>query len=212
MSHDNKTSPQDLVGPAGNYYDKYRTRNPIARYLQNGFVGALTSLLDTIKFSTVQEFGCGEGHLASIIAARYKATINASDASDEIIAKARRENGDVANLTFAVKSIYQLDPAVDSADLIVCCEVMEHLERPSEALAGIARLDWNYLLLSVPHEPLWRVLNLARGKYIRDLGNTPGHVQHWTRRGFREFVSQHMTIKDMRTPTPWTMVLCEKKK
>ena len=41
------------------------------------------------------------------------------------------------------------------------------------------------LLVSVPREPLWRGLNMARGAYMRDLGNTPGHVNHWSKRALR---------------------------
>ncbi len=41
-----------------------------------------------------------------------------------------------------------------------------------------------HLLVSVPREPLWRALNMARGAYWRELGNTPGHLNHWSRRSF----------------------------
>jgi hypothetical protein len=30
----------------------------------------------------------------------------------------------------------------------------------------------------VPREPIWRIGNMARGRYLGDLGNTPGHIQH----------------------------------
>ena len=36
----------------------------------------------------------------------------------------------------------------------------------------------------MPREPLWRGLNMARGAYLKDLGNTPGHVNHWSKRSF----------------------------
>ena len=55
---------------------------------------------------------------------------------------------------------------------------------PERALAEMARVARGYLLVSVPREPLWRALNIARGAYVRDLGNTPGHLNHWSRRAF----------------------------
>jgi hypothetical protein len=61
----------------------------------------------------------------------------------------------------------------------------------------------------VPREPLWRVLNLARGKYLADLGNTPGHVNHWSRGGFLDLLSRRFEIVEARTPLPWTMALCK---
>ena len=59
----------------------------------------------------------------------------------------------------------------------------------------------------MPHEPLWRVLNVLRGAYLRDLGNTPGHVNHWSRRGFLRLLERHGRIIEARSPSPWTMVL-----
>jgi len=60
----------------------------------------------------------------------------------------------------------------------------------------------------VPREPIWRALNLARGKYVRDLGNTPGHLGHWSRRGFLELLGGRLEVVAVRTPLPWTMALC----
>ena len=45
-----------------------------------------------------------------------------------------------------------------------------------------------FILLSVPKEPIWRICNMARGKYWKDLGNTPGHIQHWTKKKFCRMV------------------------
>jgi hypothetical protein len=63
------------------------------------------------------------------------------------------------------------------------------------------------LLVSVPREPLWRGLNMARGAYLRDLGNTPGHLNHWSRRGFVALLSRHGEVREVRSPFPWTMLL-----
>jgi hypothetical protein len=72
----------------------------------------------------------------------------------------------------------------------------------------VARHD---LILSVPNEPIWHLLNMARGKYLTALGNTPGHFQHWSRSQFVAFVLQYATIVDVQTPLPWTLVHCRPK-
>jgi hypothetical protein len=59
----------------------------------------------------------------------------------------------------------------------------------------------------VPREPLWRALNLARGAYVRDLGDTPGHVNHWSRRAFTALLARHGEVVEARAPLPWTMLL-----
>ncbi|WP_207642472.1 hypothetical protein, partial [Desulfosporosinus sp. I2] len=66
----------------------------------------------------------------------------------------------------------------------------------------------NHIILSVPREPLWRILNLARGKYIPDLGNTPGHIQHWSKKSFLRLVNRYFDVLEVKSPLPWTMVLC----
>ena len=65
----------------------------------------------------------------------------------------------------------------------------------------------SHLLVSVPHEPLWRLLNMARGAYLREFGNTPGHVNHFTKRGFVRLLSRHGEVLEARSPFPWTMLL-----
>ncbi len=62
------------------------------------------------------------------------------------------------------------------------------------------------LVASVPFEPIWRAGNMARRRYVGDWGNTPGHVNHWTRWGFRRFVQTRFAVTDVRSPLPWTMV------
>ena len=48
---------------------------------------------------------------------------------------------------------------------------------------------------------------MARGAYIKDLGNTPGHLNHWSRKAFVELLVAHGTVEEIRSPFPWTMLL-----
>jgi hypothetical protein len=84
--------------------------------------------------------------------------------------------------------------------------VLEHVTDPEHTVAEMAHVARSHLIVSVPREPLWRALNMARGAYLRDLGNTPGHVNHWSRRGFVELLSRHGEIIEIRSPFPWTMI------
>jgi 2-polyprenyl-3-methyl-5-hydroxy-6-metoxy-1,4-benzoquinol methylase len=108
---------------------------------------------------------------------------------------------------FAVKDLYGLDER-ESRELVVCCEVLEHLPAPGRALEHLVALARPWLVLSVPREPLWRCLNVVRGHYLADLGNTPGHIQHWGKGEFLRLVSNYATIAEVRNPPPWTMLLC----
>lgn len=198
-----------VVQPAGNYYDKYNTRNPIARWLMDGFLRSFESLVDKCADANgALEVGCGEGEL-SIRLSRRGLAVKGFDIAEEVVQEARRR-ADVAGLRipFSVGSALELDPSTQAADLVVCCEVMEHLEDPERVLRLLAACARKYLLVSVPREPVWRVMNLARGRYISDLGNTPGHIQHWSRDRFIAFLARHVDVIEVATPLPWTMALC----
>jgi 2-polyprenyl-3-methyl-5-hydroxy-6-metoxy-1,4-benzoquinol methylase len=196
---------------AGNYYDKYRTKNPVARWLMNGFLESVSTLVGSAAASTVHEVGCGEGNLSILLAKRYPhLRFRGSDFSRQVVELARANaTRERLAIDFRANSLYDLTPAADSADLILCCEVLEHLEDPRRALAIVSKLARKNLVLSVPREPIWRVLNVARGKYLKDLGNTPGHLQHWSTGAFLRMVSDYAEVVKVLTPLPWTVVLCK---
>lgn len=193
----------------GNVYDKYGSRNPVVRWLMRGFHCALSDLVARAAPGSVHEIGCGEGYWV-LHWRRAGIKARGSDFSSEVIRLARQnatEQGYPEEL-FDVRSIYDLEPDRDGSDLVVCCEVLEHLERPDEALRALRRVVRGHLIVSVPREPIWRVLNLARGKYLARLGNTPGHIQHWSRRAFLQLLDSYFEVVEVRTPLPWTMALC----
>ena len=198
---------EDFV--AGNHTDKYGTRNPIARAMMNGFMGAATGLVSQSDIQTVLEVGCGEGELAQpILQATRADSYLGTDLSSRIVEEARSRN---PGLTFEVQNAEQLPYGDKSFDLVVACEVLEHVENPEAVLRELDRLSAKWILVSVPREPLWRVLNMARGAYWSDLGNTPGHIQHWGKRSFIRLVSSHLNVIEVRSPIPWTMLLCQPK-
>jgi 2-polyprenyl-3-methyl-5-hydroxy-6-metoxy-1,4-benzoquinol methylase len=197
----------------GNAYDKYGSKNPLVRWIMKGFADALSGFIAKVKPRTIHEIGCGEGYW---IFDWRKQGIEArgSDFSEKVIALARENAKDqgVSPAVFALRSIYDIEPVNDSADMIVCCEVLEHLENPDAGLEALQRVATDYVVLSVPREPIWCVLNLVRGKYLTSLGNTPGHIQHWSTSKFLDFVGQYFSIVEVRTPLPWTMLLCRIKR
>lgn len=195
------------VNVPGNHYDKYNTRNPIARALMNGFLGAFDELTGLTGAHSAYETGCGEGYLSMRLADRGW-SVRGSDLEASSVAQANAQCAE-RNLApaFEVRSVYDLDDT-QAAPLAICCEVLEHVPDTERALAALRRIAAPYLLVSVPREPIWRVLNFARGKYVADLGNTPGHIQHWSSAGFVSLIARQFEIVEVRRPLPWTMILC----
>jgi 2-polyprenyl-3-methyl-5-hydroxy-6-metoxy-1,4-benzoquinol methylase len=197
--------------PAGNLYPKYSTQNPIARNMVNRFLNSVDGLVARVAPPDIHEVGCGEGHLISRYTSR-NIKLTASDFSEQIITLAKSiADGQNLSVEFKVKSIYSLVAPEDMANLILCCEVFEHLEDPDLALNTIANVANPYLIASVPKEPIWRMLNMLRGKYLGDFGNTPGHLQHWSERKFVKFMESRFDILEVLTPFPWTLVLARVK-
>jgi 2-polyprenyl-3-methyl-5-hydroxy-6-metoxy-1,4-benzoquinol methylase len=200
--------PADPADAGGNHYPKYTVRNPIARRLVDGFLAALADLAGRSGARQVHEVGCGEGFLATMLAQAGFA-VRGSDLSPAAVALARRRAADLdLAVHFRVADLYDLTPEADGAELVVCCEVLEHLENPVRALGVLARLAQPHLIVSVPREPLWRLLNVARGRYWPALGNTSGHVQHWSARRFLDLLEERFEVRAVRLPLPWTMALC----
>ena len=192
--------------PQGNYYNKYATGNPLYKKLMANFFSSLEKCLHEIEFQRVYEAGCGEGYVTAQIAqSRGNIEIHASDISRKVVEQAKAI---CPTANFSVGSVYEIDFPAESFDLVVACEVLEHLEFPELAIQELLRITKRYQLISVPNEPVWRVCNVLRGKYISDLGNTPGHIQHWSTAAFRSLVEKSCDIIRQETPFPWTMLLC----
>ncbi|MGH8491038.1 MAG: class I SAM-dependent methyltransferase [Gammaproteobacteria bacterium] len=198
-------------GPSGNLYDKYHSSNPITRHLMRGFMETFDELVSLTGAHSAFEVGCGEGHL-SLRLLKRGLTVSGCDLDGKMadVAKAQALTAGY-QCDFFASSIYDLTHEKANAEIIVCCEVMEHLPDRDLALAVLAQLAQPFVLFSVPREPIWRILNLARLRYVADMGNTPGHIQHWSTGQFLRLITRHFDVQMVRTPLPWTFALCRRR-
>jgi SAM-dependent methyltransferase len=193
--------------PTGNTFDKYGSTNPVVRRLMAGFHRTLDELWDRAAPTSVLDVGCGEGVLTHEWAGRLgDGRIVGIDLDDEKLAGewAKRTR---PNLEYRCEEATRLTFGEGEFDLATAIEVLEHVPDPEATVAEMARVADRHLLVSVPREPLWRGLNMARGAYWGALGNTPGHVNHWSKRSFTALLSRHGEVVEARSPFPWTMLL-----
>jgi SAM-dependent methyltransferase len=195
--------------PTGNTFDKYGSTNPVVRRLMDRFHTELDAMWDRAEPRSVLDVGCGEGVLTHEWAERLgDARIVGIDLEDPKLA-AEWETRQRPNLEYRVEEATSLSFADGEFDTAAAIEVLEHVPDPEATVAEMARVAERWLLVSVPREPLWRGLNMARGAYWSSLGNTPGHLNHWSKRSFARMLSRHGTVVEARSPFPWTMLLVE---
>jgi SAM-dependent methyltransferase len=183
---------------------KYRSNNPLVRYLVGRFLHRVSELAATERPRRVLEVGCGEGIVLATLAARLPGTRFDGLELDEVaLGRARVRcpgaglvRGDACELPFGSQSF----------DLVVCLEVLEHLPEPRRALRELRRVARTGCLLSVPHEPYFRAGNVLRGKNVSRLGDPSDHLQHWGQREFAVFCGRELAVRVRATAFPWLIV------
>jgi 2-polyprenyl-3-methyl-5-hydroxy-6-metoxy-1,4-benzoquinol methylase len=200
-------APAASAVPTGNTYDKYGSTNPVVKRLMANFHRSLDELWQLAAPRSVLDVGCGEGVLTSEWAEQLgDGRIVGIDLDDPKL-KAEWDARRRPNLEYRAEEATSLSFGDDEFDMAAAIEVLEHVPEPEATLSEMARVASRHLLVSVPREPMWRMLNMARGAYVRHLGNTPGHINHWSKVGFHSMLTRYGKVQEVRTPFPWTMLL-----
>lgn len=186
---------------------KFETGNPAVQGLIGRFHQRITKLIAAHQPVNLLELGCGEGFLLQVIRQRLPdLTVLGLDNNQHALHVGRQLFPD---LPLHHGDIYRIDQLDHSWDMVVASEVLEHLERPANALQELCRVANRYVVLSVPWEPWFRLGSLGRGKHLKTLGNHPEHINQWTPSSFRKLVGGYARIEQMMTwgSFPWMIVL-----
>ncbi|HMQ30101.1 MAG TPA: methyltransferase domain-containing protein [Chloroflexaceae bacterium] len=199
--------PAPAEGYTSSNLRKHTSPNPLQRLLLDRFHETAAGLLDLAAPAPrrILDAGCGEGFAMRAVLAHTPAAVIGLDGSAGAVRVAAGLNPGHA---FAAGDLYALPFPDRSFDVVVCMEVLEHLEEPARGLRELCRVSARWLLLSVPDEPLFRGANFLRGKNVAAWGNDPGHVNHWSAAGFLRFVGVYAAVVASRTSFPWTIALC----
>lgn len=129
-----------------------RDRRPLLREY------AVLAAVEQAHAKTVLDVGCGDGHLAQAMV-RAGLSVVVMDATQGAVDEAiRRTNA--PGLVGLVENL----GAVDAFDAVTCCETIEHLRDPRNAVARLARAARDLVVITTP-----------AGRCYDD----PSHLHHW---------------------------------
>ncbi len=193
----------------GNLFDKYESKNFLIKRIVRNFIEKIIGYCKKINPESLLDVGTGEGYILNEIYNKLSnlKLIIGTDIGKNVIRKAKFR---FKEIDFVISSIYSLPFESDFFELVMALEVLEHLENPESALNELKRVTSKWILLSVPNEPIWRIANIMRGAYLKNFGNTPGHINHWTKRTFKKLISKFFNIEAISQPFPWIIILCKK--
>ena len=185
---------------------KYSNPNPIQRLVLDRFFHVVAEEVRAIAPRRTLDFGTGEGFLLERLerlGVRFPSLLGV-DLRDDALAEARRR---CPGYDFRHQDLLAWEPAPEPFDLTIASEVLEHLPQPERFLECLAGMTCGHLLLTVPWEPWFSLMNLLRGRDLMRLGNHPEHVNQWTGRSFRRLVEPYVEIERFRTVFPFLIVV-----
>lgn len=192
--------------PETTNYKKHQNQNPIQKILIDNFYKNLFEMIKPLKCSRILDVGCGEGFTLKKLKERgIGKNTEGIDYSKDAIEIGKTIYPDLKLFEGNVYNLFYKDKTFD---LSICTEVLEHLDDPAEAVREIKRVTKKYIIFSVPNEPFFIMANFLRGKYLKNFGNHPEHINHWTSIGFESFLkNQGLKIIKSKHPFAWTIVL-----
>ncbi len=195
-------APGASLDAAGQDERKYSTNNPVVIRLIDRWLGRVRSLIGN-GTTLLLDVGVGEG-LALERTSPPAARLVGIDYRHDKLVQARKR---LVNLTPMVADAGMLPIVDERFPVVTCIEVLEHLVRPEQAVAELARVTAQKCVVSVPWEPWFRLGNLARGKNIARIGNDPEHVQAFTPRRLATLLKGSFRTVEIHKTFPWLVAV-----
>lgn len=188
---------------------EYQSTNPLVKILYRNYFSSLQRIIQTFESNwKLLEVGCGAGESSREINGMLKGQyLEVSELDGRLVNKLLES---APPYRISQESVYALQRIDNEFDVIFLLQVLEHISEVGRALQEIFRVAKRLIVISVPNEPLWRILNILRGKYWLAFGNTPGHINHWTVQQLIQLIKRHGQIISIYNPVPWTIIVAKR--
>jgi SAM-dependent methyltransferase len=140
------------------------------------------SQMKNLKGNSVIDVGCGSGYKLMKMFGNYKTLgIELSDTYRWLLAKYPSANW----LDFEQAGNLSL-----SADIVICSDVIEHVQNPDGLMNFLKKIKFSVLVLSTPER------DTIRG--VRDFGppQNPAHFREWNRQEFNDYASKWFNVTE----------------
>ena len=188
------------------HYDRFMRKDAAA------YMRMYALIRPVVKAKTVLELATGTGLIAKHIV-NAAAHIEATDASAEMIAEAKRDNRS-AKLHFSVQDMFRLPYADKSFDVVIVSNALHIVPQPEKALQEIKRVLKDDGVLIAP--TFTHAENSFSGKvrtFFMKLAGLPLHSR-WTSGEYLRFLRQNgWTVRKsvvLKASFPLTYAECEK--
>ena len=105
-------------------------------------------------------------------------------------------------------SLYEIPFDRDQFDLVLCLEVLEHLEDPGSALDELARTGRSDVVVSVPYEPWFRAGSACGGSTCARWAIIPSTSTIGTGAASGKLLEAHVEVVELSVSMPWLVAHC----
>jgi SAM-dependent methyltransferase len=201
----------NISGHSSSNLNKYQCKHPLAVNRIAAFSRKLTEMVTRVKHSRILNLGCGEDFDTNYLFKNRLIEFNYSCGLDLNFDSLRLSREVIVDFVFDVVNgdIENLPLRLNSFDLILCLEVLEHLKQPERVVWEMAQQFDGRCLFSVPNEPAYRLTRmLLLRKDIRRFRNHPEHLHNWSRKAFCRLIEKYFVVDKISTSFHWTLILC----
>lgn len=180
--------------------------NPLTKGITRKFIDNILAEIKNLGINSLLDIGCGTGYITQKLKDYVPTCIGCDIDTNRVILAKKYINCDIS---LVVADAVNLPFKNSYFDVVTAIEILEHISNIEVFLEELKRVSNDYILITVPNEPLFRLANLSRGKNLKHFGNPEGHIHHFNKNTFGSLLSEYYSeVKINVNSVFWLMAVC----